>query len=387
MAKKVLKKTNKVKNTKKKEATVIHEKIYDMANSKEISEIMSENYLSYSLNTLTRAIPFVNDGLNPVRRRILYVLLNYERKLTKSARIVGDTIGQFHPHGDISVYGTMVNMSQDFKMNYPLLVGQGNWGNIDGDSAAAMRYTECKLSEFAKDVYFGEGWQYIDMRYNYDDTLYEPVCFAPAIPMLLINGSKGIVSGFANNIPPHNLKEVCDYTIDYLNKGKGKLNIREYILGPDFPTGGEIINKREYLSRAITTGKGNLLVRPTYTLKEYKKDRWMIEITELPYGRDKGAMLDVFTSRYPEDPELRNIHNDGVVDLSTDKICLQLHCKKSVDKKKAKELMEYMIKIGIFSSEVKYISYVVIYDPNNKITLPKRVGVDEIIDAWYDYTS
>lgn len=349
----------------------------------EVSDRLKIDFLTYSLSIITRGVPLSNDGLKPVQRRILYAMLAYEKRLTKSARIVGDTLGKFHPHGDSSVYSAMVSLAQPFKRNYPLIEGQGNWGTIDGDGAASMRYTECKLSKFCMDVYFAEGWDKIDWNMNYDDSLSEPVAFAPVIPMLLVNGSVGIITGFATSIPPHNLKEVCDATLAYL---RGEDNISSYIKGPDFPTGGVVEVAANTMQRFLNDGKGSVKVYARYTIKPYTHGRYLIEVSNIPYGTSKENMIDRFRKLYKDNETLhKNIPSDGILDLSDDEVCLNFICKKGVSEGKADELAQYMIKMDILSNTINYTCNVVEADGYGIV--PKRASVQDMIDDWYKHRS
>ena len=228
----------------------------------EIAQEMRESYLAYALSVIiSRAIPDVRDGLKPVQRRILYSMydsgLHYNSKTVKSARIVGDTLGKYHPHGDVAVYDALVRMAQPFSLRYPLIIGQGNFGSIDGDPPAAERYTEAKLSKIAEEMMQDLEKNTVNFVNNYDNTRLEPSVLPTKIPTLLLNGTTGIAVGMATNIPPHNLSEVVE-ALKFLvgNPQKGVEDLLKFIKGPDFPTGGIIYNQQDLLT-AYSTGKGS----------------------------------------------------------------------------------------------------------------------------------
>ena len=233
----------------------------------ELKDALEERYLAYALSTImNRALPDVRDGLKPVHRRLLYVMrqlrLDPGTAFKKSAKIVGDVMGGYHPHGDQSIYDALVRLAQDFAARYPLIDGQGNFGNIDGDSAAAYRYTEARMSEVARLLLDGIDEDTVDFRPNYDGSLQEPVVLPGAFPNLLANGSSGIAVGMATSIPPHNAAELCDaalHLIKFPNVTADKLV--QFVQGPDFPTGGIIIDSRDTILDAYKTGRGSFRVR------------------------------------------------------------------------------------------------------------------------------
>jgi DNA gyrase subunit A len=231
-----------------------------------IEEEMKSAYIDYSMSVIvSRALPDVRDGLKPVHRRVLFGMseigLYSNRPYKKSARIVGEVLGKYHPHGDSSVYEAMVRMAQPWSLRYPLVNGQGNFGSVDGDSPAAMRYTEARLQRIAEEILRDLDKNTVDFQLNFDDTLEEPTVLPTRIPNLLINGASGIAVGMATNIPPHNLSEVIDATIAYIDNNEIEVDdLMEYIKGPDFPTGG-IIYGVQGIKEAFLTGKGRLVVR------------------------------------------------------------------------------------------------------------------------------
>ncbi|MBD3252522.1 DNA gyrase subunit A [Candidatus Pacearchaeota archaeon] len=258
-----------------------------------ISNEMKKAYIDYAMSVIvSRALPSVEDGLKPVHRRILYAmkLMGLEKGMTKkSARIVGDVIGKFHPHGDVAVYDAMVRMAQDFSMRYPLVIGQGNFGSMDGDSPAAMRYTEAKLDKLSVELLQDIEKETVRFESNFDNSLKEPVVLPGKLPNLLINGSSGIAVGMTTNMPPHNLVEVCDAIIKTINKPKVKIDeLMDIITGPDFPTGGQIVS--ENLKELYETGKAGFIIRGKITSEE-RKGKELIVITEIPYQVNKADLV------------------------------------------------------------------------------------------------
>ncbi|MBK9051583.1 MAG: DNA gyrase subunit A [Chloroflexi bacterium] len=272
-------------------------------NQIDINEEMRSSYLDYAMSVIvSRALPDARDGLKPVHRRILYAMHDMGIRPTgphrKSARIVGEVLGKYHPHGDSSVYDAMVRMAQDFSMRYMLVDGQGNFGSIDGDSAAAMRYTEARLARIAMELLEDIEKNTIEFTANFDDSLKEPVVLPARLPNLLLNGSSGIAVGMATNIPPHNLAELCE-AIAYLIDNQEQMDdvsledLMQFVKGPDFPTGGIIIGT-EGVKSALATGRGRIIVRGLATIEEMpgKHDRQRINITELPYQVNKANLIE-----------------------------------------------------------------------------------------------
>ncbi len=261
-----------------------------------IEEEMKSAYIDYSMSVIvSRALPDARDGLKPVHRRVLYgmadlgVLSNKSYK--KSARIVGDVLGKYHPHGDSSVYGAMVRMAQEWSMRYPLVDGQGNFGSVDGDSPAAMRYTEARLKKIAEETLADIDKDTVDFQGNFDDSLKEPTVLPTRIPMLLVNGSSGIAVGMATNMPPHNLSEVIDATIAYIdNREITPAELLDHIKGPDFPTGG-IIYGEQGIKDACETGRGRIVIRAKTEIEYTASGRECIIVTEIPYMVNKAEMI------------------------------------------------------------------------------------------------
>lgn len=270
---------------------------YGMIEPLPLSDEMRKSYLDYAMSVIvTRALPDVRDGLKPVHRRILYAMwmigLKPTAKFRKSANVIGEVLGKYHPHGDTAVYDSMVRMAQDFSLRYPLVKGQGNFGSMDGDRAAAMRYTEAKMSAIAEEVLADIEKDTVNFSPNYDGSQKEPQVMPSRLPNLLLNGSMGIAVGMATNIPPHNLSEIIDgvvYLID--NPGANTEDLMQFIKGPDFPTGGIIYNQND-IRQAFATGKGGIVLRGRAEIKETKSNSYKIIISEIPYQVNKATLVE-----------------------------------------------------------------------------------------------
>ena len=262
------------------------------------SKAISERYLSYALSTITsRSLPDVRDGLKPVHRRVLYAMLqlklNHNLSFKKSARVVGDVMGKFHPHGDAAIYESMVRMAQEFALRYPLVDGQGNFGNIDGDNAAAMRYTEARMTKAAELLLLDIDKDTVDFRVTYDDEGKEPVVLPSAFPNLLANGSQGIAVGMATSIPPHNISELVDALLHLIKfPNASETTISNYVKGPDFPTGGILVEPKSSIEEAYRIGKGGFKLRARWIVEKLKSGQWQIIVTEIPYQVQKSRLLE-----------------------------------------------------------------------------------------------
>ena len=271
--------------------------VNDRVISRPITTEMKESFIDYAMSVITdRALPDVRDGLKPVHRRILYSMnekgLTASAKTRKSATVVGDVIGSYHPHGDVAVYDAMVRLAQDFAMRYPLIIGQGNFGSIDGDGAAAYRYTEAKMSRLASELLKDIDKDTVDFRPNYDGTKTEPVVLPAGAPNLLLNGTLGIAVGMATNIPPHNLSELIDATIMLINDPEATTeDLLEFVKGPDFPTGGVIFNEKD-IHHAYATGRGPIVARGVAEITEAKNGQPQIVVTEIPYRVNKADLIE-----------------------------------------------------------------------------------------------
>ncbi len=308
-----------------------------------ISTEMRESFIDYAMSVITdRALPDVRDGLKPVHRRILYTMhrlgLTPSARFRKSALVVGDVLGKYHPHGDASVYEAMVKMTQEFSMRYPLVLGQGNFGSIDGDSAAAMRYTEAKMSRMAEQLLGDIEKETIDWRPNYDGSLKEPEVLPAAVPNILLNGTLGIAVGMATSIPPHNLTEVSNALIHLIeNKDATVEDLMQHITGPDFPVGAVAFNKKDLL-HAYTTGKGGVVVRGVAEIVEDKKGNFQIVITSIPYRVNKADMI-MRIADLVRDKKLEGIR--GLRDESTKDIRVVVELKQGAHPQK---VLNYLYK-------------------------------------------
>src|SRR5246127_5259091 len=279
-----------------------------------IEEEMRRSYLDYSMSVIIgRALPDVRDGLKPVHRRLLYHMydmgLLHNRKYVKCAKVVGEAMGKYHPHGDAALYDALVRMAQPFSLRYPLVDGQGNFGSVDGDPPAAMRYTECRLTTIAEDLNVDIDKQTVDFVSTYDDSNIEPVVLPSRIPNLLVNGSNGIAVGMATNIPPHNLTEIVDATITLVNNPNSQLaEVLKFVQGPDFPTAG-IIHGKSGITEAYRTGRGRFMMRAKAAIENITKDRQAIIVTEIPYQVNKARLIERIADL------VNNKHIDDVSDI------------------------------------------------------------------------
>ena len=262
-----------------------------------IEKEMKKSYLDYAMSVIIgRALPDVRDGLKPVHRRVLFAMRelknDYNKPYKKSARIVGDVIGKYHPHGDTAVYDTIVRLAQDFSMRYTLVDGQGNFGSIDGDPPAAMRYTEVRMTRLAQQLLEDLDKETVDVAPNYDETMTEPIVLPAKVPALIVNGSSGIAVGMATNIPPHNLSEVVDATCALIDNPEITWSgLMEYMPGPDFPTGG-IIYGTKGIREAYRTGRGIIRMRARVMIEKDKSDRETIVVNEIPYQVNKARLIE-----------------------------------------------------------------------------------------------
>ena len=264
----------------------------------DLKKALEERYLAYALSTIMhRALPDLRDGLKPVHRRILHAMrlarLEPGTRFSKCAAIVGDVMGKFHPHGDQSIYDALVRLAQSFSMRYPLVDGQGNFGNIDGDGAAAMRYTEARMTEAAAEILQGINEDAVDFRLTYNEEDEEPVVLPGAFPNLLANGSSGIAVGMATSIPPHNAAELCAAAIDLIdNPAASVADLMRHVEGPDFPTGGIIVDDRADMLEAYETGRGSFRVRARWETEDQGRGTWTAIVTEIPYGVQKSRLIE-----------------------------------------------------------------------------------------------
>ncbi|MHA1522944.1 MAG: DNA topoisomerase IV subunit A, partial [Alphaproteobacteria bacterium] len=343
-----------------------------------VRDALEERYLAYALSTIMhRALPDVRDGLKPVHRRILYAMrllkLDPVAGFKKCARVVGDVIGKYHPHGDQSVYDALVRLAQEFSQRYPLVDGQGNFGNIDGDNAAAMRYTEARLTGIAQNLLAGIDDDTVDFRETYDGEESEPVVLPANFPNLLANGSSGIAVGMATSIPPHNAGELCDaalHLIKHPNAGIDKLTW--FVPGPDFPTGGVIVESAENIQEAYRTGRGGFRVRATWEIEGQGRGGYLIVVTEIPFGVQKSRLIEkiaelVMAKKLPHLADIR--------DESAEEIRLVLEPKnRNVD---AEILMASLFKYTDLETRVP-LNMNVLRDGK----VPVVMGLGEVLNAW-----
>ena len=302
----------------KKEEEITRDKIIPV----EISTEMKESFIDYAMSVITdRALPDVRDGLKPVHRRILFAMnemgLTHSGRFRKSAAVVGDVLGKYHPHGDVAVYDSMVNMAQDFSYRYPLVHGQGNFGSIDGDGAAAMRYTEAKMSKISSLLLLDLEKDTVDFSPNYDQTRKEPKVLPTAVPSLLLNGTLGIAVGMATNIPPHNLGEVIDATIHLIdNKDASTEDLMQFIKGPDFPMGGIVYGQSD-LVHAYSTGRGGVVTRGEAEIVEQKNGIFQIIITSIPYRVNKASLIESIATLIQEKriTEIKGLRDESTKDI------------------------------------------------------------------------
>ena len=287
------------------------------------SAALSERYLAYALSTITaRSLPDVRDGLKPVHRRLLFAMrqlkLDPDQGFKKSARVVGDVMGKFHPHGDAAIYDAMVRLAQDFAMRYQLVDGQGNFGNVDGDNAAAMRYTEARMTEVARLLLDGIDEDAIDFRATYDGEAEEPVLLPAGFPNLLANGAQGIAVGMATSIPPHNVTELCDAALHLIKyPGAAMDTLLGYVKGPDFPTGGVLVEPAETMHATYNSGKGGFRLRAKWEVEREKGGSWQIIVTEIPYQVQKSRLIEKMAEMLQDRklPMLADIRDESAEDI------------------------------------------------------------------------
>ena len=343
-----------------------------------LREALEERYLQYALSTITgRALPDARDGLKPVHRRLLYAMqllrLDPDAAFKKCARVVGDVIGKFHPHGDQAVYDALVRLAQDFAQRYPLVDGQGNFGNVDGDNPAAMRYTEARLTEVARLLIDGIDENAIDFRPTYDGSENEPIVLPGAFPNLLANGSQGIAVGMATAIPPHNAAELCDAALHLIDTPNARSRtLVKYVTGPDFPTGGIVVDPPETIAEAYTTGRGSFRVRARWHKEDTGRGTYLIVITEVPWLVQKGRLVEKL-AELVNDKKLPLVAT--VRDESAEDIRLVIEPRsRAVD---AELLMESLFKLTELESRIPLNMNVLL-----KGRVPKVVGLAEVLSEW-----
>jgi DNA gyrase subunit A len=338
-------------------------------------------YLNYALSVITsRALPDVRDGLKPVQRRILFTMwqqnLTADTKHRKCAKVVGDVMGGYHPHGDSALYETLVRMAQPFSLRYPLIDGSGNFGSLDGDPAAAMRYTECRLARISDEILQEIDQETVPFRPNYDGTKTEPVVLPSRIPNLLVNGATGIAVGMATNIPPHNLTEVCQALIKLLdNPDLSVAQLCRWVKGPDFPTGGQILNSADEMKEIYRTGSGGIRLRATWEAGPVGRAEKTIYITSIPYTIDKSDLVlrigDIVLSR-------KLPHLVDVKDLSTDDVRIALELKRDADEKM---VMAYLFKHTTLQTSFAVNLTCLVPTENAEAGRPERLDLKQML--WH----
>src|SRR5450432_4202685 len=352
----------------------------------EIHEVMlrdalEERYLAYALSTIMhRALPDARDGLKPVHRRILYGMrllrLDPGTTFKKSAKIVGDVMGSFHPHGDQAIYDAMVRLAQDFSSRYPLVDGQGNFGNIDGDSVAAYRYTEARMTEVGRLLLEGIDEDAVEFRANYDGQSKEPVVLPGGFPNLLANGAQGIAVGMATSIPPHNAAELCDAALHLIDKPEAKTkSLLKWVKGPDFPTGGIIVDSKESIAEAYVTGRGSFRTRARWFQEEGARGTWVVVITEIPWLVQKSRLVEKIAELL-NDKKLPLVGD--VRDESAEDIRLVIEPKsRAVD---PELLMESLFRLTELENRIPLNMNVLV-----KGRIPKVLGLAECLTEWLDH--
>ena len=346
-----------------------------------LHEEAQSRYLNYALSVITsRALPDVRDGLKPVQRRILYTMwqqnLTADTKHRKCAKVVGDVMGSYHPHGDAALYESLVRMAQSFSLRYPLVDGSGNFGSLDGDSAAAMRYTECRLARISDEMLAEIGQDTVPFRPSYDGTKVEPVVLPARVPNLLVNGATGIAVGMATNIPPHNLGEVCTALVKLLdNPDLTSVQLCKYVKGPDFPTGGQILNTAEELKEIYRTGSGGVRLRATWEPGPTTRSTQTLYVTSIPYAVNKATLVeriaDVVLSR--KLPPLLDVR-----DVSTDDVRILLELKRDAD---PNLVMAYLFKNTPLQHNFAVNLTCLVPTENPAVGRPERVDLHQAL--WY----
>jgi topoisomerase-4 subunit A len=346
-----------------------------------LREALEERYFNYALSTIMhRALPDARDGLKPVHRRILYGMrllrLDPGATFKKSAKIVGDVMGNFHPHGDQAIYDALVRLAQDFASRYPLVDGQGNFGNIDGDNAAAYRYTEARMTEVARLLLDGLDEDSVDFRPSYDGQSQEPVVLPAAFPNLLANGAQGIAVGMATSIPPHNAAELCDAALHLIeNPGARSKTLLKYVPGPDFPTGGVIVDPRETIAEAYATGRGSFRVRARWDREESGRGTYLVVITEIPWLVQKSRVVEKIAELLNEKklPLVADVRDESAEDV---RLVIEPRAR-TVD---PELLMESLFKLTELESRIPLNMNVLV-----KGRIPKVVSLAEALREWLDH--
>jgi topoisomerase-4 subunit A len=344
----------------------------------ELKAALEERYLAYALSTIMhRALPDARDGLKPVHRRLLFAMrllkLDPGQAFKKCARVVGDVIGKYHPHGDQSVYDALVRLAQDFAQRYPLVDGQGNFGNIDGDNPAAMRYTEARLTEVARLILDGLDEDSVDFRETYDGSEEEPIVLPAAFPNLLANGSQGIAVGMATSIPPHNAAELCDAALYLISHPQATSEqLTTFVPGPDFPTGGIIVENKDSITETYRTGRGSFRVRARWTKEETGRGTWVIVVTEIPYLVQKSRLIEKIAELLNERklPLIVDVRDESAEDV---RVVIEPK-SRTVD---PELLMETLFKLTELENRIPMNMNVL----SNGVT-PRVLGLADVLREW-----
>ena len=347
----------------------------------DFASALSERYLAYALSTITsRSLPDVRDGLKPVHRRLLFAMrqlkLDPDQSFKKSARVVGDVIGKYHPHGDSAIYDAMVRLAQDFAMRYPLVDGQGNFGNIDGDNAAAMRYTEARLTQVSRLLLAGIDENAVDFRQTYDGESEEPVLLPAGFPNLLANGAQGIAVGMATSIPPHNVIELVDAAKHLIkHPGASVETMMNFVKGPDFPTGGVLVEPEASILSAYQSGKGSFRLRANYVVEREKNGIWLLIVTEIPYQIQKSRLIEKLADALQQKklPMLSDIRDESAEDV---RILLE---------PKSRRLSPEIVMESLFQVtdlEVRIPLNLNVLDTDNK---PNVLSLKQALQQWLDH--
>ena len=345
------------------------------------SAALSERYLAYALSTITaRSLPDVRDGLKPVHRRLLFAMrqlkLDPDQGFKKSARVVGDVMGKFHPHGDAAIYDAMVRLAQDFAMRYQLVDGQGNFGNVDGDNAAAMRYTEARMTEVARLLLDGIDEDAIDFRATYDGEAEEPVLLPAGFPNLLANGAQGIAVGMATSIPPHNVTELCDAALHLIKYPRAAIDtLLGYVKGPDFATGGVLVEPAETMHATYNSGKGGFRLRAKWEVEREKGGSWQIIVTEIPYQVQKSRLIEKMAEMLQDRklPMLADIRDESAEDI------------RLVLEPKSRRLDPEVVMESLFrltDLEARISMNLNVLDASGR---PSVMGLKQALQAWLDH--
>ncbi|MBS0539753.1 MAG: DNA topoisomerase IV subunit A [Proteobacteria bacterium] len=347
----------------------------------QFGQALQERYLSYALSTImARSLPDVRDGLKPVHRRLMHAMrllrLDPNSAFKKSARVVGDVIGQYHPHGDQSIYDALVRLAQEFSVRYPLIEGQGNFGNIDGDNPAAMRYTEARLTAVAEALLDGIDEDAVDFRPNYDGSTEEPIVLPGGFPNLLANGAAGIAVGMATSIPPHNAGELCDALLHLIKTPNARIEtLVDLVKGPDFPTGGILVEPRESIVESYKTGRGAFRLRARWTREELPRGQYRIIITEIPYQVQKGKLIERIAEiiNAKKLPILEDVRDESADDV-------RIVLDPRTGQVPAELLMEQLFKLT--DLEIRFPLNLNVLDRDNT---PRVMDLREALQAWLDH--